>query len=120
MNWEKIKKDYPKAWNVFHEDRSWLEIYSDKKLGHYYTDGVHIVRMWRTYNPRNLYDFFDEREIIINLCYYGENDGFSFDITDSQASGLFESTEYKTRTEAESAAFEKGFEILEERLNKEK
>jgi len=111
MNWELIKEKYPKAFRVFQE---W---------------GNHVASLSRQ-KKRLLYDFFDENEIwvIINLeiqytRVIDEDDrnphyvpeGFYYEINDNSyhlgGGGVF-----KTRREAETAAFMKAFEIFEEKL----
>ena len=92
MNWTEIKEKYPKS-----------EALIDKCI--------------RT--DRDLYDFFDEQGICIGLCvtmhqlkdktqYYAD-----FCIDNFLA---FETENQDTRTEAEEKAFEKAFEILENKL----
>ena len=128
MNWEKIKKKYPKAWGLFVMFRAKANAIADKK-GSYDGD---------IFKLRDLYDFFDKQGIYIEL-WFRENSVLSFawhihfinkkweEIGLSKWSNKisYPITErnpkaglYKTRTEAEEKAFEKSFEILEEKLNK--
>ena len=127
MNWKEIKDRCPKAINVFEtfyvDKFHWnnfdydidLCAYMNHELLEYY------------YEDRFLYDFFDENEIAIcinpdyyssmeyhpskykdgDYIYYWINVGFKWE----------DDIEYKTRTEAEQAAFTKAFEILESKLN---
>ena len=61
-------------------------------------------------NPRVLFDILDDNKLIINIVH-SEN-GFSWDV-DTVKSVQF----YSFRKEAELAAIERAFEILDERLN---
>ena len=89
MNWNKIKEKYPKS-----------EALIDKCI--------------RT--DRDLYDFFDEQGIYINAYKYSSK-WWAYDI---MGIGIDESEiQFKTRTEAEEKAFEKAFEILENKIIKE-
>ena len=100
MNWTKIKENYPKAHKLlFDKQRIVMDVDSD----------------------RFLYDFFDEQGIVIDIAFTPakESDGktefyYDFCLDDFPA---FESrNHFKTRTEAEIVAFEKAFEILEDKL----
>lgn len=110
MNWEEIAKKYPKA----HEK---------------YCDWHRINFMGLTTNKnipfktRDLYDFFDEKKIIISLEY---NDGlgamngiYLFNISTDE-SNIQSDDEFYTRTEAEEKAFTKAFEILNDKEKKER
>jgi len=62
--------------------------------------------------PRALFDAFDAHEVYVQISVDLENNCFrwSFD------GGHVESNDYTSRTEAEKAAIEKAFEILNEKL----
>lgn len=100
MNWiatDKIIKNQPKAWE------KWLNWYPSD-------DGFSVLR--------NLYDFFDEQGIFIMIFLHSEK----FKIGDKAWLYCIENKRsskrhYKFRKEAEQAAFEKAFEILEKKLN---
>ena len=66
MNWEKIKETCPLAWDKFIKGNEGLNL-EGERLGYNYTDGVHSVVMFGAYNIRNLYDFFDDVYISINI-----------------------------------------------------
>ena len=92
MNWNNIKEKYPKAREL---------------LSKYLSGRAEYCFEW---NTRALYDFFDEQGIYISLHHL--EDEFVYEIEDGKdlnSSGEYEST----RTEAETRAFEKAFEILE-------
>ena len=110
MDWKKIQKDCPKA---FQKHIAW-------KIGNF--------DRFMPFTLRSLYDFFDEHKIYIIITYLGEghpfDSGFTFEIRaphkdeipnilaeDFRKDGI-------TRTDAEEAAFEKAFEILNKGLSK--
>lgn len=99
MDWNLIKKKYPKAWEKFTD-----------------TDYYGLHR--HPGAPRILYDFFDGEEIYIEILKIFDGKctvktGFYFYIDD------YTRDEYcaDTRTEAEEQAFLQCFEILENKLN---
>jgi hypothetical protein len=127
MNYNKIKSDFPKAWEQLIEwdYKRWCEI---NPFG---IDNIEefekIVYSNKTNVNRYLYDFFDikglfillnpdfgkgERKLMWTIGYWEEMDGKQYMFTKNQEVG------YDTRTEAEEAAFLKSFEILETQLNK--
>lgn len=61
-------------------------------------------------NPRVLFDVFDDNNLIINIIYTDQ--GFTWDVEDVKSIQY-----YPSRREAESAAVERTFRILDERLN---
>jgi len=96
MNWEQIYKKYPKA----------IKKYFDFRFKN--------VKIEISFNIRNLYDFFDEQEITINVWFASYQ--FIFEIltvNDIYNDYEEEGNGYNSRKEAEQAAFEKAFEILE-------
>ena len=109
MDWTKIKENFPKAhteakkWWIGEADLSQFEPFE-------LCEGVNV-------NFRYLYDFFDEQDIYVEV--YPVNIDINFRAMDWSYDISNESIEvygYKTRTEAETEAFEKAFQILEERL----
>ena len=127
MNWHKIKEDYPRSWHLL---TSGYEILGREILSN-------------ALNVRELYDFFDEREIFVTIehdedynvttephWYYKIDGDF---LIDNKLTGekdvdciystyCFEINMLKTnglfaknRKEAEEAAFMQAFEILESR-----
>ncbi len=111
MNWEEIKDRCSKAYELLCGNDEFKRMQYSKLFK----------------GERLLYDFFDENEIAIcitpdyygsmeyhpskykdgDYIYYWINVGFKWE----------DDIEYKTRTEAEQAAFTKAFEILESKLN---
>ena len=138
IDWKDISEKCPKAWAKMLEWKDYLEIniehlsneYSGT-IGWWFDDGVHHhVKMWRVYEPRNFYDFFDENKVYIDISLEvqytreidedGTNphyvpDGFYFDIHDERQQAATGGT-FKTRIEAEEVAFTDAFEVLENKL----
>lgn len=131
MNWRKIKKNYLKAYNSFKSSQPEHLILDNDGMNWHCTDGVHIIVQKHPYNLRDLYDFFDEQQIKISItCTHGfdayickgcecypyvkENRELTMQARDKYDGkrGIF----FDTRQEAETAAFEKAFKILEEKL----
>ncbi len=107
MNWKEIKKKCPKAWNALKEDHNTKEYWGlmdDPDV--WWIDGMDLCR----YELRHLFDFFDERRIIVIIIRIDLE--FYYSIRNISLSQGF-----STRSEAEEAAFTKAFEILEEQLN---
>lgn len=128
MNWREIKKKYPKAYRklrkwVYLLDPTWYnnisEQYDNKSDARYefiQTLNNHTDCVFNQH--RDLYDFFDEQDLIIQIHYNRE---FSFSTLlytnyDPYNGEYFYYRHYKTRTHAEQEAFTKAFELLEERL----
>ena len=121
MNWNKIKKKYPKAWGKLKNEHSiafsvWDNEYrliSEDCAGEFSEDKC-------SFNIRVLYDFFDEQGvyIIIDIEFHNMKNRWDFTLLDNDDYDLTKDNcyDYKTRTEAEEQAFEKAFEILEEKL----
>ena len=123
MNWKEIEKNYPKA---FAECLFYFKKQYDEQGGYKIeNDDLWINNCTGSlkFNNRDLYDFFDEQGVNVAMspehyknginwlwqllwylpksggtCWYGDN------------------AEYPTRQKAETAAFEKSFEILEKML----
>ena len=118
MNWKEIEKKYPKAFLKLNE---WygiglLEFNKEEpeRYGHYFTDGVHAVLMWNDFEIRDLYDFFDEQGIMCIVTLL--NKRWVYSNIDNLEWEHSERSIFKTRKEAEKAAFLKAFEILEQKL----
>lgn len=113
MDWKEIKKNNPKVFKKlkwFYENIP-IEINDDNRLGWYYTDGVHHVRMWTDIGNDMLYVFFDKQKIYITLKIVHKWD---YTISDGKGHLLFTEYDYKsTRNESEIAAFTRAFETLE-------
>lgn len=112
MDWKKISKKYPKAFEAFSD---WK--FNGRK------DLTPFMYMALIKDVRILYDFFDENEIWITINADNIKD---YDYPGSIKKGeiyfwininwIYEDDiKYLTRTEAEEAAFNKAFEILEQK-----
>lgn len=135
MNWENIKTKYPKAWIKLEkyfavsidQDEEWQ---FGRLINEWCAADDSIYRC--PFENRKLYDFFDGQGIYIEICldseftdYDGEvvlPDCFCYqlyhnikDAKDILSPAGF-CAEFKTRIEAEEKAFEKAFEILENKL----
>lgn len=115
MNWKEIKDECPKAWEC-------LRIWHNDNCGFIdHPDVWEMGMLDEDWELRHLYDFFDDNNVNIqisvkcaldNSCWYlayiwCNNDGCDLDkhLRDKA-----------TRREAEQAAFERAFELLEEKL----
>lgn len=98
MNYTQIEQDYPKAYGVFKQSK-------------YYrvSDSGYLL-----FDDRDLYDFFDERELFIEISHTKREWSWIIFKGDD---GL-ECFEYSTkrRTSAEACAFNAAFKLLEETL----
>lgn len=69
-------------------------------------------------NPRILFDVFDENGVIVNIKYY--NDTFNWDVIYANTEtpyGVKSVDTYSSRKEAEKAAVNRAFQILNDQLN---
>jgi len=121
MNWDLIKQKYPKAWDnlfeMFNDGILESEITFENEPT-YISDIIQYEKQIPLLFGRILYDFFDERGIIINV-EYTDKDLWAGILYNKDAVCILDDvyTEgAETRTEAETAAFTKAFELLEERL----
>lgn len=97
MNWNEIKKDYPKSFDLL-----------DKAVDiHWELEPERYQRL------RFLYDFFDELGIYIIIGHSPADKEFFYTIDIDM--NCIDGDYYKTRYEAEEQAFLKAFEILEDR-----
>ena len=115
MKWQKIEKELPLAWET-------LVYYYTKDL--YNNDARKYVGVeWveTMIQDRCLYDFFDEQGLFVEIGFGYESKlqkiTWDYGITPL---GFDYQTDwdinFKTRPEAETAAFEKAFEILEKQI----
>ena len=120
MNWKESKEKYPKAMDILYNTLSIDDEYTSETFGvrtrwdQFYTDYLQPCEGIGL-DDRYLYDFFDENEIWIDIDHeFGTDWTFTIDNGGNGHDG--DGTIYKTRTEAETAAFTKAFEIFEEKL----
>lgn len=115
MNWQQIKEQCPKAWAA-------LDSWFDEENGTYVVNMIPIGDDYYSFTPRDLYDFFDSKQICVELNLNREEDTFYVRLRHNEATSVWLKDEvgftkdFDTRTEAESAAFTRAFQILEERL----
>ena len=110
MNFEQIKKKYPKSWE------KWIDYF------HCHNKDYHHLLQFFTDNKRLLYEteslsgwlfrFFDEQGMIIIISYDSYGGKYYWKIYHSTA--VEGESFWSSRQEAEQAAFTKTFEILEE------
>ena len=109
MNWENIKTKYPKAFDKYSE---WLE--DPTEITEYgFLVYIEMNDKHTIVNDRYLYDFFDEQGINISI---GAFLGFDYRIYQKANTLASNKITFDTRTLAEEKAFEKAFEILENKL----
>ena len=96
MNWNKIKEKNPKA---YEKCRVYFGL--TKETDYYLTISI---------EDRCLYDFFDEQGIIIEISFHPDKGWYAYINTN-----YIDVNRMKTRTEAETVAFEKAFDILEKK-----
>lgn len=115
MNWKLIKEKYPKAWEKF---LSQFHKVMDMPIYVIGDDGTHLyVEYGLEYIPRFLYDFFDEQGMVMLIDCNPEDRFYGYLLNIKCCFIVDSDTDYyKTRTEAEEAAFTKAFKILEEKL----
>ena len=108
---------------MFHELK-WDQIKIAEVFNAHYNVVYQIVRGKRykktvSYSQEELhgclYRFFDENEIIINICF-ALSEAWYYNIDTDVSFCTANDDTFKSRTEAETAAFTKAFEILEEKL----
>jgi len=102
MNWTEIKEKYPKAY--------------DKYIDWCHAEDCPSSKCYQ-HTGRDLYDFFDSQEIYVCIEYrYGTASLPRWYWMVKQDNAANEQDSSQTRTEAEEKAFEKAFEILEDKL----
>lgn len=119
MDWKRIKKKYPKAWKLLCKAHSTKEVwgYIDNP-DVWNMDGLDISH----YELRHLYDFFDEHGIYIGLVIGNNNMDksqppiFEYEILQKGIEVQHDPDCHSLRSQAETAAFIKAFNILEKQL----
>lgn len=106
MNWEKIKTDYPKAYNKY---IVWNCAKNPNCLSKECYD----------FNIRDLFDFFDENDIYVDIewVYLDNKLTFNFNMLDRfNEHKRIDFNPRRTRIQAEEMAFTQAFEILNNKL----
>ena len=117
MDWEKIKKDCPKAFEKFYSE--WVGCDENEKED--------FLKCMKSYYLRALYDFFDGNGIYViiflqaigylgNVPFEYEGWGYKIWLKEGQLNEPTEIICYDTRKKAEESALERAFEILEDKL----
>ena len=111
MNWKKISKKYPKAFDLFFE---WFKGSPKAVMTRAEFIEVNDIVVMHG-NIRELYDFFDKHHIFISVDLFCE--GWHISLSKSCEEHFYIENRrlgtYKTRTEAEKQGFSVAFEILE-------
>ena len=98
MDYGKIRHDYPTAWQNFRD----------------YSESVKSVKSDANCMVRSLYDFFDSKEIRIVITYDDTN--VSWDATYYCDRQVEPDRWFPNRVLAEEHAFNRAFEILDDKL----
>jgi hypothetical protein len=128
MNWNKIKEQYPKSWGMLISKMGWPENNEGWKWYKNFDMGVSEADNLGAQEDRDLYDFFDEKNLNIKITpeYYKDGRNWLWQILIYSPKEEFnyyvgtfqygDNGEYRTRLKAEKAAFEMAFEILNNKL----
>lgn len=120
MNWQKLSNKYPLAYK--HMENNFDCLYTMSINITHSINGVKQpdkVRKIKHSLKRDLYDFFDEQGIYIAIEYDNwEYDFIWYVYINETGDYKAPETRIKARPQAETAAFTKAFEILNERLCK--
>ena len=132
MNWKEINKKYPKAIDKLCD---WKNVDTQKEINDYvknfnpksektrferFMHDHFIIPSYEGYgwNIRGLYDFFDEQGIYINLLLTKGIRYIPKLINNNKIPRIWVNCGvYKTRKQAEQAAFKQAFEILENKID---
>ena len=112
MNWEKLSKDYPLAYKLM--EKKYKCLFTLKYEVNSIPSGM--TKTIKHPLKRDLYDFFDNRQLIVEITHIGVkcDNPFGWSVDIELSAGVGGST--KTRSQAETEAFTKAFEILNKRL----
>jgi hypothetical protein len=118
MDWQKIKTECPKGWEVFNNyiGKTFLDLRGKDRDLKQHSFRIGFVKCFRT---RNLFDFFDERKII-GTVYYDDALGIFYFLIDT-VKDIYDSSSFyevfTNRANTEEFLFTKAFSILESQLN---
>lgn len=112
LNWKNVKEKFPNSAEVLlsHYRSEYPFEDEDEIIDKH--GPVYLIEDMLAGNPRDLFDFFDAQGFYLGMDVSMDSDGNL--IFDNGFSA------HPTRPEAEIAGFWKGFEVLEEKLAKEK
>jgi len=110
MNWKEIKENSPESLHKAEDSLKTIDYPMHPDYG-------------RIERIRELYDFFDKQELIIDIGYskFSMETGkwkFTASICNKRTKDRINTDGFESRTEAETAAFTKAFEILNNNLKK--
>jgi len=114
MDWIKLRTDYPLAYGLMEKDFQCLyTMFGVTPIGN--KDAAKITHPLK----RDLYDFFDEQKVFVGISHSGEGVQFPTD-WDIHHGKQYDSHKvgYAGRAKAETDAFTKAFEILNDQLTK--
>ena len=132
MNWKEIKETFPKAFKYL---LNWWSDAISTDFSKAYSSNFNDDYIDLFIPTRDLYDFFDDNNLNIRILpeYYYNGINWNWQVlwhkpTKHEHDGIWmaqcdgtalygDNHEYPTRTEAETEAFEKAFEILETKLS---
>lgn len=114
-----LLKENPRTAKLLHDYYLNLMIESSRDLPSHFREFVeeqglemsNIASMIET-APRNLFDVFDEQELIISITYDRKSNKFCYFINESKDKKKFD-----TRKEADKSAVEAAIEMLENKLS---
>ncbi len=114
MNWKKINQKFPKSMKLLTSGSGGM---SYKVIGKSLGYGIIGGLSWAPFELRELYDFFDDQGVYIDVTY-GVNDwklspwftGCIYNIP------VIMTKQYRSRRKAENAVFKEAFKILEGKL----
>ena len=114
MNWEQIAKKYPRAFKLLCDKLGFVAYYSEL-----FEEEMTLLKQFKEnlfshedygWNIRELYDFFDEHEIMICITYEFD---WGYEIYESGSDMICSVKKwYNTRKEAETEAFTKAFKYI--------
>jgi len=125
MNWRQLNKDYPNAYRYMELNMNCLYVLALTNEDIRYDmmgNEVHgYIGTKKIKHPlkRDLYDFFDAEGLIIDMLF--DDEEFIWAVFNSENTNdihVVESGCAKSRPQAESDAFIKAFEILEQKITR--
>jgi len=124
MNWIELHKKHPKAYNLMEKEFNCLYIIATDKVVVSDWSGIisNLEIKIKHPNKRDLYDFFDEQGIRVFINYATSNGTWNYEFRVSKDNNSWEMSRIGnicaegSRSKAETEAFTKAFEILNDRL----
>lgn len=114
INWTNIKQSYPKAWKKL------IRFHTKPEFGLVDNPNAWDLIGIEPWELRHLFDFFDEEGVYLNVGAEPYQDGVNWlwqIVWLEGGTGLYgDNGEYLSRSQAEVAAIERAFELLEEKI----